>query len=109
MDTETASDAVAPQDAGALTAAQATQHADLYCALCTKQHDLLLGLLEAFGQASQGAREALVVRPRGLSCSPMPQAALLAARSAGSLQTNSSRAVMVRGCLCKAQRSLSPA
>ena len=65
MDTETATDAVAPQDAGALTAAQATQHADLYCALCTKQHDLLLGLLEAFGQASQGAREALVVRPGG--------------------------------------------
>ena len=85
MDAGTASDVVVPQDAGALTAAQATQHADLYCALCTKQHDLLLGLLEAFGQASQGAQEALMVRPMGLCCSPVPQAALLAARSAEKL------------------------
>ena len=77
MDTETGPDAVAPPEAGALTAAQAKQHADLYCALCTKQHDLLLGLLIAFGQASQGAREALMVRPMGLSCSPVPQARCL--------------------------------
>ena len=76
MDTEPAS-AFAQEDAGALTAAQATQHADLYCALCTKQHDLLMGLLEAFGQASQGAQEALMVRPMGLSCSAVPQAALI--------------------------------
>ena len=85
MDTEAAPDAAAPQGAGALTAAQATQHADLYCALCTKQHDLLLGLLEAFRQASQGAQEALMVRPMGLSCSAVPQAALLAAWCAVSL------------------------
>lgn len=87
MNAETASDAIAPQAAGAMTAALATQHADLYCALCTKQHDLLLGLLEAFGQASQGAREALMVRPMGLSCSAVPSAALVAAWSAGSLWT----------------------